>query len=101
MSTGTAVKSWVPVVASTQVVLGSAGLVAFVASPVAAVVVGTAAALIALVCRALFRASGKLDLIMAEELDRQAPASPPRSRSGRARPGHAPSRPAPGRSHAT
>lgn len=70
MTTTAAVKSWVPVVAWTQVTLGTAGLVAVVASPVAAVVVGTAVALVALVCHALLRASRKLDRILAEELDR-------------------------------
>ena len=70
MTTNTAVKTWVPVVAWTQVTLGLAGLVAVVASPVAAVVVGTAVALVALACHALLRASRKLDRILDEELDR-------------------------------
>ncbi|PSL55599.1 hypothetical protein B0I31_105568 [Saccharothrix carnea] len=71
MTTTTATAaSWVPVVAWIQVTLGLAGLAAVFASPVAAVVVGTAVALIALATRALHRASRKLDRIMAEELDR-------------------------------
>ncbi|MCC8248173.1 hypothetical protein [Saccharothrix luteola] len=65
-----AVKSWVPVVATIQVTLGLAGLVAVLASPTAAVVVATAVALIALTCRALLRASRQVDRILAEELDR-------------------------------
>ncbi|MEU4763777.1 hypothetical protein AB0H12_11015 [Actinosynnema sp. NPDC023794] len=70
MTTTAAVKSWVPVVASIQVTLGLAGLVAVLASPTTAVVVATAVALIALACRALLRASRRLDRILAEELDR-------------------------------
>lgn len=70
MSTATAPKSWVPVVAWTQVTLGLAGVAAVLGSPVAAVVVGTAVALIALAHRALRRASDRLDRILAEELDR-------------------------------
>ncbi|MEU4739074.1 hypothetical protein AB0G02_01240 [Actinosynnema sp. NPDC023658] len=77
MTTTTPVKSWVPVVAWTQVALGLAGLLAVVTSPAAAVVVGTAAGLIALAGRALVRASRAVDRIMAEELD---------DRDGRARP---------------
>ena len=46
------------------------GVAAVLGSPVAAVLVGTAVALIALAHRALRRASDKLDRIMAEELDR-------------------------------
>ncbi|MER5268503.1 hypothetical protein ABTZ99_41070 [Actinosynnema sp. NPDC002837] len=70
MTTTTAVKSWVPVVASIQVALGLAGLVAVLASPTAAVVVAAAVALIALAVRALLRASRQVDRILAEELDR-------------------------------
>ncbi|MFJ6670237.1 hypothetical protein ACIQMJ_03900 [Actinosynnema sp. NPDC091369] len=70
MSTSTAAKSWVPVVAWTQVALGLAGVAAVLGSPVAAVVIGTAVALIALAHRALRRASDKLDRILDEELDR-------------------------------
>jgi hypothetical protein len=70
MTTTTAVKSWVPVVASIQVTLGLAGLVAVLASPTAAVVVAAAVALIALAVRALLRASRQVDRILAEELDR-------------------------------
>ncbi|QQQ76692.1 hypothetical protein IOD16_37945 [Saccharothrix sp. 6-C] len=69
MTTSTAPKSWVPVVAWTQVTLGSVGLVGVLASPAAAVVVGAVAAPTVLACRALVRASRKLDRIMAEELD--------------------------------
>ncbi|WP_367133399.1 hypothetical protein [Saccharothrix sp. HUAS TT1] len=70
MTTTTQARNWVPIVAWTQVTLGLTGLLAVVASPLAAVLVGSAATLIALVCRALVRASHKLDRIMAEELDR-------------------------------
>lgn len=70
MTTTTAAKSWVPVVAWIQVTLGLAGLAAVVASPVAAVLVAAAVVLIALTCRALLRASRKVDRILAEELDR-------------------------------
>jgi hypothetical protein len=70
MNATAASKSWVPVIAWTQVALGLAGVAAVLGSPVAAVLVGTAVALIALAHRALRRASDKLDRIMAEELDR-------------------------------
>jgi len=70
MTTTTATKSWLPVIAWTQVALGSAGVVGVVASPVAAVVVGAVAVPIALASRALVRASRTVDRIMAEELDR-------------------------------
>jgi hypothetical protein len=70
MTTTTATKSWVPVVASIQVTLGLAGLVALLASPVAALVVAGMAAVIALGCRALVRASHRLDRILDEELGR-------------------------------
>ncbi len=70
MTTTTAVRSWVPVVAWVQATLGSAGLVAVLASPAAAVVVATAVALIALARRALLRAGRDLDRILTEELDR-------------------------------
>lgn len=63
-------RTWVPIVAWTQVTLGLAGLLAVLTSPVAGIVVGTAVALIALVCRAMARASSRLDRILAEELDR-------------------------------
>ncbi|WP_158848053.1 hypothetical protein [Saccharothrix deserti] len=66
----TTTKSWVPVVAWTQVALGLAGVLALLTSPVVAVVFATAAALVALTCRATVRASHKLDRILAEELDR-------------------------------
>lgn len=65
----TAAKNRVAIIAWIPVALGLTGLVAFLTSPVAAVVVGTAVALVALVCRALIRASTTLDRIMAEELD--------------------------------
>jgi hypothetical protein len=70
MTTTTATKSWVPVVASIQVTLGLAGLVALLASPVAALVVAGVATVIALGCRALVRASHRLDRILDEELGR-------------------------------
>lgn len=70
MTTTTATKSRLPVVAWIPVALGLAGLVGVLASPTAAVVVGTVAALVALACRALVRASRKVDRILAEELDR-------------------------------
>ncbi|ONI81919.1 hypothetical protein ALI22I_37675 [Saccharothrix sp. ALI-22-I] len=66
----TTAKTWVPVVAWTQVTVGLAGLLALLTSPAAAVIVGTAAALVALTCRALAGATHKLDRILAEELDR-------------------------------
>ncbi|MCE6996825.1 hypothetical protein LZG04_18735 [Saccharothrix sp. S26] len=70
MTTNTAAKTWIPVVAWTQLTLGTAGLVAFLASPAAAVVVTAVAALIGLARHALLRASRDLDRILAEELDR-------------------------------
>jgi hypothetical protein len=76
MTTTTTAKSWataksrVKVAAWAHVGLGSAALLALLTSPVVAVGAGTAAALIALTCRALVKASRTVDRILAEELDR-------------------------------
>ncbi|MFI9008900.1 hypothetical protein ACIGNX_16915 [Actinosynnema sp. NPDC053489] len=68
--TTTTAKTRVPLLASIPLALGLAALAAVVASPAAAIVVGTAVALVALVRRALVRASHRLDSILEEELDR-------------------------------
>jgi hypothetical protein len=82
----TTAKSRVASVAWIPVALGLTGLVALLISPVAAMVVGTAVALVALVCRTLIRASGTLDRIMAEELDHRPgnPQSHPADRTAHA-----------------
>ncbi|WP_433267415.1 hypothetical protein ACQPZF_01415 [Actinosynnema sp. CS-041913] len=61
--------SWIRLVVWTQVVLGPAGLVAFLVSPTAGVVTGVALALVGLAANALAKASRKMDRIFAEELD--------------------------------
>ncbi|MFE2750469.1 hypothetical protein ACFXGA_00535 [Actinosynnema sp. NPDC059335] len=68
--TTTTAHGWVPVVAWTQVALGLAGIVAFATSTTAGVAVAGAVALVALVHRALRRASADLDRILDEELGR-------------------------------
>ncbi|XVS64752.1 hypothetical protein ACQPYE_01425 [Actinosynnema sp. CA-299493] len=70
MTTDTATRSWVPMIAWAQVTIGLTGLVGVLASPLAALVVAVITVPIAAACRALVRASRKLDRIMAEELDR-------------------------------
>jgi hypothetical protein len=58
-------KSWIHLVVWAQVALGLAGLVAFLATPTAGVVVGVAVAVV----RSLARARRKMEQIFAEELD--------------------------------
>ncbi|MBB5958968.1 hypothetical protein FHS29_005577 [Saccharothrix tamanrassetensis] len=61
--------SWIRLAAWVLVVLGTAGVVAVLASPTAGVVVGAVLALVALVGNALAKASRKMDEIFREELD--------------------------------
>jgi hypothetical protein len=63
-------KSLLPVLARSQVILGLAGVVAVLASPLLGLVTGASLAAVALVARALRRASLTVDRIFDEELDR-------------------------------